>query len=254
MKKQQLSPGGLLLLITMLASSCSSYKQNIMFGVSDQTVLQKEMTTVERNYIIQINDYLQVEVYTNKGERIIDPDFQLSKEMGNTTVAQTQTIPTYLVDIRGICRFPMIGELKVNGLKLRDAEEILQKEYSTYYKDAFVVLKYINKRVIILGAPGGQVIPLANDNMKLVEVLALAKGLNNDAKAHNIRVLRQEQVFLVDLTTIEGYLKNNMVIEPGDVIYVEPVRRPFLEGLRDYGVILSVITSLTTLAVILARL
>lgn len=247
-------PGTLLLLITILISSCASYKQNIMFKVSAQTALQKEVEIVERNYTIQINDYLQLEVYTNKGERIIDPDLELTKDGVNGTSEQTQIKPSYLVDVQGICKFPMIGELKVAGMKLREAEEVLQKEYSTYYQGAFVLLKYVNKRAIILGAPGGQVIPLINENMKLVEVLAMAKGLSNDAKAHNIRVLRQEKIFLVDLTTIEGYLKNNMVIEPGDVIYVEPIRRPFLEGLRDYGVLLSIITSLTTLAVILVQL
>jgi polysaccharide export outer membrane protein len=178
----------------------------------------------------------------------------LTKELGNASANQTETIPTYLVDVLGIAKFPLVGELKVAGLKLRDAETLLQKEYATYYQGSFVVLKYVNKRAIILGATGGQVIPLTNENMRLVEILALAKGLHNDAKAQNIRVLRQDKVFVADLSTIEGYLKNNMVIEPGDIIYVEPVRRPLLEGLRDYGVLISVISTLTTLAIVLVRL
>ncbi len=54
----------------------------------------------------------------------------------------------------------MIGEIKLEGLTIRQAEEVLQQAYSKFYEDAYVVLKYTNKRVIILGAPGGQVIPL----------------------------------------------------------------------------------------------
>jgi polysaccharide export outer membrane protein len=104
-----------------------------------------------------------------------------------------------------------------------------------------------------LGAPGGQVIPLANENTHLVEILALAKGLGNDAKAQNIRILRGDQVFVADLSTVEGYFKNNLLIESGDIVYVEPVRKPLTEGIRDYGPILSIVTTLTTLIVVILR-
>lgn len=223
-----------------------------MFKVSDTTVVQQHVQAAEKNYVIQPNDLLQLEVYTNGGERIIDPDLQLTREM--TTQNLSRPIPTYLVDLNGVAKFPMIGELKIDGLKIREAEEVLQKEYEKYYRGSFVILKYVNKRVTVLGAPGGQVIPLTNENMRLVEILALAKGVNNDGKAQNIRVLRQDKVFVVDLSTYEGYVKNNMVIEPGDVVYVEPVRRPFFEGLRDYGVLVSLATSVSTLVLVILQL
>jgi polysaccharide biosynthesis/export protein len=128
---------------------------------------------------------------------------------------------------------------------------MLQEAYSKFYADSYAVLKYTNKRVTVLGAPGGQVIPLAHENMRLVEVLALAKGVNNDAKAQNIRILRGDQVFVADLSTFDGYVKNNIIINPGDVVYVEPIRKPFTEGVREYGPILSIITTLTTLVVVI---
>jgi polysaccharide export outer membrane protein len=83
--------------------------------------------------------------------------------------------------------------------------------------------------------------------------LALAKGINNDARASNIRVMRGDTLFIADLTTFEGYKKNDILIEPGDIVYVEPIRRPVLEGLRDYGPIMSILTSLTTLIVVITR-
>ncbi len=90
--------------------------------------------------------------------------------------------------------------------------------------------------------------------MHLVEVLALAKGVSNEGKAQNIRVLRQDKVFLVDLSTYEGYLKGNLVVEPGDVVYVEPIRRPFAESIRDYGILVSLATSVTTLVLVILQL
>ena len=42
--------------------------------------------------------------------------------------------------------------------------------------------------------------------------------------------------------------------ELGDIVYVEPIRKPFSEGVRDYGPILSIITTLTTLIVVIVSL
>jgi polysaccharide export outer membrane protein len=223
-----------------------------MFKAGDKSALQKEIKSVEHNYTIQANDFLKLDVFTNEGERIIDPN----KENVNSTATAggiERPVVEYLVNHEGVAKFPMIGDLKVEGLTLRQAEEILQKEYSKFYQGAYVILQYMNKRVIVLGSPGGQVIPLTNQNIKLVEVLAMAKGIDNTGKARNIRVLRGDQVYVADLSTIEGYLKYNMIIEPGDIVYVEPVRKPLAEGLRDYGTMFSIFASFTTVLIVLLK-
>jgi polysaccharide export outer membrane protein len=223
-----------------------------MFQLPEGTQLKHEIDIAEKNYVIQKYDYLELEVYTNKGERIIDPLSPPPSTDGAGTTVTTK--PTYLVDAAGQAKFPMIDIVKLEGLTIRQAEGLLEEAYKKYYEDAYAVLRYTNKRVIVLGATGGQVIPLANENMKLVEVLALAQGLNNDAKAHNIRIMRADQVFVADLSTFDGYVKNNIPIQSGDIVYVEPVRRPLTESLRDYGPILTIITTLTTLAVVIIGL
>jgi polysaccharide export outer membrane protein len=224
-----------------------------MFKTGETSKIEQFTKEAERNYVIQKNDYLSLDVFTNDGERIVDPDFKLLKDIPTQT-GNLRPELNYLVNAEGHARFPLLGLIKIEGMKLIDAETILQKEYTKFYEKPFVRLNYINKRVIILGATGGQVIPLANENMTLVEILAIAKGLPTDAKAHNIRILRGEQAFVADLSTIEGFTKGNMLMAHGDVVYIEPVRRPFVEGLRDYGPALTLLTSLTTLVVVIISL
>lgn len=236
----------------MIAASCG-YKQNIMFKVPEGAVIKQQAEEVQRNYIIQANDYLKLAVYTNKGERIIDPDLELLKQMPVQN-GVLKPDPSYLVDVNGVAKFPMLGELTVQGLTIRQAEELIQKEYTRFYTDPFVTLQYTNKRVILLGAPGGAVLPLVNENVTLVEVLALGKGIDNLGKAHNIRVLRGEEFYLVDLSTIDGYRKGNMIMQHGDIVYVEPVRRPVSEAVRDYGPLLSLGISISTLVIVLIGL
>ncbi len=239
--------------ILLLAGGCASYKQNLMLKTPEDfqsPKVTKELREAERNYVIQKNDILHLEVYANKGERIIDPNPTLSQR-DNTTQTDERPVVTYLVDLNGIAKFPVIGELKVEGLTLRQAEAIIQTEYEKYFKDSFVVLTFKNKRVIVLGAVGGLVVPLENHNVTLAEILAIAKGLPNDSKSHNIRVVRKEQVFVIDFSTSEGFLAGNMIVEPGDIIYVEPVRKPFAEGLRDYAGLASLLISTLSLLIVI---
>ena len=242
-----------LLLYLLLAAGCSAYKQNIMLNTPEDfksATLSKEVLDAERNYVIQNNDLLHLEVFTNKGERIIDPNPTLSQS-SNATTAEPKPEITYLVDLTGIAKFPVIGAMKVSNLTLRQAEAILQAEYEKYFTESFVVLTFKNKRVIVLGAVGGQVIPLMNHNVTLAEILAISKGLPNDSKVKNIRIIRKEEVFIVDLSTVEGFLAGNMIIEPGDIIYVEPVRRPFTEGIRDYAGLASLLISTLSLLIVI---
>ncbi len=227
-----------------------------MFKVPEGYALSKQVDAVEKNYSIQKNDYLLIEVYTNSGERLIDPDLKLSQINSNSTDEKTE--PTiYLVNNSGTTRFPMIGEVKLEGLTLLQAEDVLKQAYARFYEQPFVRLKCTNKRVVVLGGPGGiggSVVPLINENMRLTEVLALSKGLNSDSKSKSIRVLRGDQAYVVDFSTLEGFVKNNMIMEPGDIIYVEPVRRPFSESLRDNAALLSIFTSVSTLIIVLISL
>ena len=239
-----------LLLTAGFLASCGTYRQNILFEVSPEEIAEHTVTE-KSNYKIQIDDLLILDVYNHQGEKIVDPNRESFKEAAAPAVNAAGFY--YLVDVNGTAELPLIGQVKVEGLTLQQAEEVLAQAYEKYYEDAYVVLRFANKRVVVMGAPGGKVIPLSHENMKLTEVLALAGGITTDARANNIRVLRGDQIFVADLSTFKGYQKGNMVMKPGDVVYVEPVRRPFIEALRDYSPVISIVTSLATLIFIISQ-
>lgn len=242
----------LLLLTGFFLTCCGAYRQNILFEVQANQVVA-QTTHAESNYRIQANDLLTLRVYTNQGEKIVDPNRESFQ--GGTNPAVTNTaVAQYLVDINGEAKFPLLEPAKLTGMTLKQAEEILNEAYEKYYADAYVVLQFTNKRVIVLGAPGGQVIPLNHENMRLAEVIALAEGVNIDGRANNIRVIREDKVFMADFSTFEGYQKGNFVMQPGDIVYIEPVRRPFIEALRDYQPAISIVSSIATLIFIITQI
>jgi polysaccharide export outer membrane protein len=237
------------MLLWVITSACGSYRQNIMFHVDDAS-LEQQVQAAERNTTIKANDLLTMQVYTNQGEKIVDPNRELIREGSEGNSPEPLQ---YLVDVNGIVRFPLIEPVNLAGLTLKQAEEVLAQSYGKYYEGAYVVLNFTNKRVIVLGAPGGKVIPLTNENVRLAEVLALAEGISVDGKSNNIRVIRDDKVMVADFSTIEGYRRGNFILQPGDIIYVEPVRRPFIEGLRDYAPMITVISSLATLIFVITE-
>ncbi|MCB2406965.1 polysaccharide biosynthesis/export family protein [Hymenobacter lucidus] len=279
----------------VLFSSCTTgryYRQNVMFSTPtgegvDTMKLRTLVGRTTRNYVIQPNDYLDVRVYTNKGERILDPNGELqfgapgggmnttsgsTSRLGQTSGAnrnggganrgaQTGQAPgnsEFLVQASGFVNLPMVNMVKVSGLTLLEADSLLKTKYDVFYKDSYVATRVTNNRIIVLGAPGGQVIPMYNDNMNLLEVIASAGGLEGNnvgggggangiggGRSYNIRLirgdLRNPQVQVIDLSTIEGMRRANLQVEPNDVVYIESVRRPFFAALSDAGSVFGLI-------------
>ena len=277
----------LMLPAMLLFSSCLSskyYHQRTLFRLTDSqgrqldsTKLRIAVNRTERNYVIQANDYVDVRVNTNRGERILDPNGELQfgqpgggmpggSSVGGQTArgaarntgqgaGQTTGGSTFLVQADGTTVLPMVGRVRLSGLTLLEADSTLAILFTKYYTEPFVSTRVTNNRVIILGAVGGQVISLTNDNMNLLEVLALAGGVDggsggggtslyrNGGRADNIRIIRgnlkNPRVQQIDLSTLDGMRRASLQIEPNDVIYVEPIRRPFLDGLAEAGPIIS---------------
>jgi len=125
---------------------------------------------------------------------------------------------------------------------------MLEDKYIVYFNKPFVQLKVTNNRVTIF--PGGQgsqavVVNLDNPNTTLFEALAKAGGIQ-DGKAHRVKLIRGDlknpQVYLIDLSTIEGMTKANLTLQANDIIYVEPrdkVPQKVIEAITPYLTLLS---------------
>lgn len=256
--------------LLVLASSCKMYYQDILFKLDEDFTaedLNERVFLMERNYVIKPNDVLFLDVFTNDGERIIDPNFELggvqnqqlmNQNQGQGQGQNLQNINNYLVQNNGDIKVPVIGLTNLAGKTLIEAELQLQELFNEYYKDSYVRLSFQNNRVFVLGANGGQVIPIQNENTSLLEVLTLYGGFEFGSKANNIKVIRGDftspEVFEIDLTTISSMKMSIVSVNPGDVIYVQPWRRPFYESIRDISPILSLISSVIALTFVFTSL
>ena len=244
----------------MLFTSCGSVNQNIMFRTKGQVISNPELDALskaEKNYVIKKDDYLEILVYTNKGERLVDPNQEMTKQLDSGvpgSMNEKTNIVKYLVESTGEVKLPLLGRLKVEGNSLRQLDSILQIKYSEFYEDAFIISRIVNKRVFVLGNSGtksvmsGKVVPLDNENMTVIEVLTIAGGLDEMAKSYNIRLIRGDlknpNVYLIDLSTIEGVRMSQLNVQPNDIIYVERQRRVLNQILTEIGPLVMFVNTL----------
>lgn len=251
-----------LLCFLIILGGCKSYTSNIILKTKPEDINWKsayEQTIID--YPIKVADKIQFTLYTNFGEAIIDPTGNLVavKTTGEMNSISTDK-PSYEVSEAGICHFPVIGKLMVAGLKIAQLDSILSVKYESYYNDVYVISKVANKRVIVLGGvnTGGKIIPFTNPNMNLLEAIALYGGLENMSKGYNIRIIRGDlknpEFTIVSLRTIEDMKTSVISLKPDDIIYIEPVRRPFSEAARDNLFFLNILNVMLTFSILVNTL
>lgn len=236
-------------------SSCKLLNPSIMFKTPSDYQFDTPPDSISPQYRISPNDFVSFQLFANDGFKIIDMMSATGGQGGGNPqmmmMMQNGGGFRYLVNPDSTVKLPILGLVNIAGMTLREAEAFLQKEYATFYNDPYVILNVSNRRVLVFsGTDGlGTVVPLQNENMSLIEVLAMAGGITQTGKAYKIKVVRglregnEPKVFEVDLSTIEGLKDADMVMQANDLVYVEPRLNLASDALREITPIVSLITS-----------
>jgi polysaccharide export outer membrane protein len=202
----------------------------------------------QNEYIIKPFDKLDIRIYTNKGYQLIDMGSGNDQNSNN----RQYSIP-YLVEYDGLVKVPTIGRTKVSGLTIKEAEDLFEKKYSQYYKSPFVLIKVTNRRVVVFtaGSTSGRVLNIENEKFTLIEALAKAGGIDDFSKSYKIKLLRGDlknpNVYMYNIRTVEDMKKANVVLQANDIIYVEKRPRYIERTLRE---IMPYITLLNTFVLV----
>jgi len=266
---------------TVLASlsSCKYYRQDILINADSSynwSNLTLNKANAEKNYVINKNDWIEVQVYSNKGESILDPNSDFQSQVGSGTAVRdkffepglsnlgtdnTSQRGRFLVGLDGCVVIPVIGKVKLENLTYRQADSLLNIKFSETYQDAYVVTRATNRRVYFIASSSvnmqsgassfSKVIPLLNENTNLLELIAMAGGLPVYSKASSIFIIRGDikkpQIQKVDLTSINGIMKADLKILPNDIIYIEPGRRMIFDTTRDLLPLFTAIISISSI-------
>lgn len=244
-------------------SSCISPKTIVYFQGDSLRYSAQEIT---QKYIpvIQPNDILSIVVGSLNAEAnevFNTPNsFQTASTNYSTTGGGARVQPLgYLVDSDGSIEMPLVGRVKIGGLRTIDAADTIRTRLTNYLKEPSVIVRNLNFKVSVLGEvarPSVYVIP--DEKITLPEVLSLAGDLTIFGKRENVMIIREEngkrEYARIDLTTREVLNSPYYYIHKNDIIYVEPIKTRINATDRNVQlvpIITSIVAAVSTLGILI---
>ncbi len=142
------------------------------------------------------------------------------------------------VDAKGTVNLPLVGEVKIAGRSISDAQKTIEDAYrdGRYLRSPQVTInveEYASREVSISGMirnPGRFPLPVET-NMSVLELVTKAGGLTDTAKGTAVSVTRisaegKKEVFIIDVESlIKGRDRakatdNSHILQAGDIVYV----------------------------------
>lgn len=228
--KRKLSSFLFLLMAILLVASCSYKRKNILFKTD------KKIRTSDPVYVLSNDSNAESRINAEYRHRIKTGDrleihFLNNYDIGQAAIhsatasanAESESERGYLVNYDSTVTLPLIGRVNLIGLSRLEAAKKLEQEYGKYVINPIIEVNIISLSVTILGeilTPGK--ILLDKENTTLVDVIALSGGLKDTGKKNRIRIIRGKDVIQVNLRKIDALYSKAIIVQDGDIIYVEP--------------------------------
>ena len=212
----------LLCFIFSFLFSCASTQKSFEISGSESGIgMEEEIENIQdrvlsdisdvqksNNYILQSGDLVEIKVFM---EDSMDRVLRISSD--------------------GMITFPLVGNVKIGGYSVSEAEQQLSEKLKYYIKNpqvSMLIKEYANKMVYVLGQvqkPSEISIP-PEKSMTVLEAITSVGGFTDIANTSKVKVLRMEngkqKSLDVDVNAITKQGKKSLDIElvPGDVIFV----------------------------------
>ncbi|MCF8370191.1 MAG: polysaccharide biosynthesis/export family protein [Bacteroidales bacterium] len=191
-------------------------------------------------------DDLYIKILSIEGKSVVS---LLDAESGQPMIGGMNLI-YYQVNDSGEINIPFIKDIKIGGLSLSEAKNLIEKELSGYLDKPSVIIKFVNLQVTVLGEvnhPG--TFPYYKEPINIFQAIGLAGDISQYGDKSEIIIQREENnlityntVDLTDKKIAESYF---YYLKPGDVIIVQSVDAKFYgKGAISYQTVLTTITTL----------
>jgi polysaccharide export outer membrane protein len=223
---------------TSIITGCAPRRDLVYFSnLAKQT---SEVKLQGQEVKIQQNDLLSVSINSlNQESNVL---FAVNTK--NAGAENNYKVEGYRVSKDGMINLPVVGNVRLEGLTIEQAQATISKELDKYVKKPVVDVQLVNFKVTVIG-----------DNINLLEALGMAGDMTVYGKRENILVIRQQdgqrvmkRLNLNNQDVMDSpffYLKQN------DVVYVEPDKSKAIEYSPNTRIMPVVIASISAVAVLI---
>jgi polysaccharide export outer membrane protein len=177
-------------------------------------------TTPQPGYVIGAGDVIEVSVWEAPpamlfGSAVVDP------RMAPST-AKVTTFPEQMVSSEGSINIPFVGHVSVAGHNPQWIEEEIAQRLKAKANQPQVLVRVIRNAtatVTVIGEVTSSArMPLTSRGEKLLDALAVSGGVRQPVNKMTLQLTRGSQVQALPLDMIIRDPKQNIVLQPGDVI------------------------------------
>lgn len=252
-------------------TSCGSSKKVVYFQDLKPGETEIQLPEVKA---ITVRPEDKISIIVNSRDPQLTDLFNLpyvSRQLGQSlsrngiTTGISQGVSVYTVNAEGEIDFPVLGKIKVAGMKREEIAETVKNKLITenLVKDPVVTVEFANLCISVLGEvnhPGR--FSIDRDRLTILDALSMAGDLTIYGNRYKVMVLRQEgdiqRVYGVDLTSGNHiYTSPAYYLQQNDVVYVEPndvkARQSTVNGnnVRSTSFWISLASLLTSVAILI---
>lgn len=255
----------------IIFSSCVPAKKLVYLQKEDELKKRKEIPkdSVLRSHALNIQEYriqpldnLKIDFETLSEENnAFDFLTKLSPQSGSGGGGGASGVNTaltgILVNTGGEIEYAVLGKLKVAGLTIFQAQDLIQSVASKYVPDVVVRVRMLNFRFTVLGEVNReQTVNSTNTRLTMTEAIGMAGGLGELADRSVVKVIRQNgaqtDIYYIDLLKEDFLESPYYYVQQNDVIIVPPLKQ---RTFRKYWVgNLAIITATLSFAAIMITL
>lgn len=247
MKKYLLIAAALLSLASCTISKKYVYLQDMKEG-------EKYAIEQFNQAVVHTGDKLDI-VVTCKNPELAIPFNNQSGVVGlaeGQLIDGAQGLPRgYKVDSDGFILFPVLGRLHVEGMTLKQTEDMIKALIAdgNYIKDPTVTIEFLNFKFVTWGAIGNGVHTVEGDKITIIEALAMSGGVPFSSRNDNIMVLREidghREIYKMDLKTKDLFNNPGYYLQQNDIVYVEPRFKVGENARQTFNTVLGTMSTIT---------
>jgi polysaccharide export outer membrane protein len=239
--------------VSFFFTSCL-INRDFVFKTDEDFIYQTpKEDTVSHDLMITPYSVLSIVVYSRSGSTIYEATTASPGAGATTTRAPSASSNNqFIVDKDGYVNVPMIGRQKLGGLTIFQAQTFLSSKFDYFFNDSYTLVKVENRRFFYFNGNGGegQVYGMDLNGVSLIEAITVGGGIGERGDASKVKVIRRvndkQEVYLFNLSSINGAEYTKFKIESGDIIVVTPMPRYSAETLQ---IITPALTLFTTVLV-----
>jgi polysaccharide biosynthesis/export protein len=164
----------------------------------------------------------------------------------------------FYLDHDGNLELPYVGTLKLAGLTIAQAEQLIKEKLLGYFETPVIRIQLLSFHFTILGEVNSEGRYTSfNPNPSIIDAIAIAGNLNDFADRSKLKIVRfqagQADVFYVNMLSEDLLAQSGFYLKPNDLIIVPPLEARAIRKytLPNYSTAISLVTTTLTLILFL---